>query len=178
MNNIVLLPMLLPILVGVVLIFLRAYGRVQAWFSIGVMAVSAGIAFYLLEQVQTNGILRLDFGGWEPPFGILFVADSFSLLLVLTTAIVATIILLYAMFSAGKFLQTTYFYPTILFLIAGVNGSFLTGDLFNLFVCFEVMLLSSYVLLTLGGNKRQLREAIKYVVINIVSSWFFLVALA
>lgn len=178
MNNIVLLPMLLPILVGVVLIFLRAYGRVQAWFSIGVMAVSAGITFYLLEQVQTNGILRLDFGGWEPPFGILFVADSFSLLLVLTTAIVATIILLYAMFSAGKFLQTTYFYPTILFLIAGVNGSFLTGDLFNLFVCFEVMLLSSYVLLTLGGNKRQLREAIKYVVINIVSSWFFLVALA
>src|SRR5690606_26376551 len=64
------------------------------------------------------------------------------------------------------------------FLAAGVNGSFLTGDLFNLFVCFEVMLLSSYVLLTLGGSKRQLREAVKYVSINIVSSWFFLVALA
>ena len=63
-------------------------------------------------------------------------------------------------------------------MIAGVNGSFLTGDIFNLFVCFEVMLLASYALISLGGEKIQLREALKYVLINIVASWIFLVALA
>ena len=71
-----------------------------------------------------------------------------------------------------------YFYPFVLFLIAGVNGSFLTGDIFNLFVCFEVMLLASYVLVALGGGKIQLRESIKYVLMNVVASWIFLVALA
>ncbi|ANU15517.1 Na+/H+ antiporter subunit D [Planococcus halocryophilus] len=178
MNNILVLPMLLPIIVGVLLIFLRTYGRIQAWISLTAMALTAGISGYLLHKVQTDGIIRLDFGGWEPPFGILFVADSFAVLLVLTSSIITAICLSYALISTSKELQTMYFYPTVLFLIAGVNGSFLTGDMFNLFVCFEVMLLSSYVLLTLGNSKRQLREAIKYVSINIVSSWFFLVALA
>ncbi|MGI2328056.1 Na+/H+ antiporter subunit D [Planococcus sp. YIM B11945] len=178
MTNIIVMPMLLPIVAGVLLIFLRTYGRTQAWIGIGVMAGTAGIAGYLLNEIQKNGILRLDFGGWAPPFGISFVADSFSVLLVLTSSIVAAICLLYALFATSKAQSTMYFYPTALFLVAGVNGSFLTGDLFNLFVCFEVMLLSSYVLLTLGGSKTQLREAIKYVTINIVSSWFFLVALA
>lgn len=178
MTNIVVLPLLLPIFAGILLIFMRTYGRTQAWISMAVLLATAGISFYLLERVRTDGILRVDFGGWAPPFGISFVADSFSLLLVLTTSIVAFICVLYALFSTGKLLQSMYFYPTVMFLIAGVNGSFLTGDLFNLFVCFEVMLLSSYVLLTLGGRQRQLREAIKYVTINIVSSWFFLVALA
>lgn len=178
MTNIVVLPLLLPIFAGILLIFLRTYGRTQAWISMAVLLATAGVSFYMLEKVRTDGILRVDFGGWAPPFGISFVADSFALLLVLTTSIVASICVLYALFSTGKLLQSMYFYPTVMFLIAGVNGSFLTGDLFNLFVCFEVMLLSSYVLLTLGGRKRQLREAIKYVTINIVSSWFFLVALA
>lgn len=178
MNSILVFPMLLPIIVGVLLIFLRTYGRLQAWVSIVAMAITAGLSGYLLHVVQTEGIIRLDFGGWQPPFGILFVADSFSILLVLTASIVTAICLSYALISTSKELQTMYFYPTVLFLVAGVNGSFLTGDMFNLFVCFEVMLLSSYVLLTLGNSKRQLREAIKYVSINIVSSWFFLVALA
>ena len=131
-----------------------------------------------MNLIQTDGILRLDFGGWLPPYGILFVADSFSMLLVLTTAIVTAIVLLYAFSSIGKAHENMFFYSFVLFLIAGVNGSFLTGDLFNLFVCFEVMLLSSYVLITLGGRKIQLVESIKYVVINVLSSWFFLLGIA
>lgn len=178
MNNILVFPMILPILAGIILIFFRTFRKLQAWVSIGTMLAVAGIAVYLLNKVQTEGILRLDFGGWQPPFGILFVADSFALLLVIAASVVTVICLMYAVFTAGKKLISMYFYPSVLFLNAGVIGSFLTGDLFNLFVCFEVMLLSSYVLLTLGGTKRQLREAIKYVSINIVSSWFFLVALA
>ena len=75
------------------------------------------------------------------------------MLLVVTTAIVTAIVLLYAFSSIGKAHENMFFYSFVFFLIAGVNGSFLTGDLFNLFVCFEVMLLSSYVLITLGGRK-------------------------
>ena len=100
------------------------------------------------------------------------------MLFVLTASIVTAICLIYAFSSIGERHEKMFFYPFVLFLIAGVNGSFLTGDMFNLFVCFEVMLLASYVLVTLGGKKVQLRESIKYVVINVLSSWFFLVALA
>src|SRR5699024_9337541 len=78
----------------------------------------------------------------------------------------------------GKTRETLYFYAFVNFLIAGVNGSFLTGDLFNLFVTFEVMLLASYALITLNGKKVQLRESIKYVAINVVASSFFLIAIA
>ena len=136
------------------------------------------ISVILLLEIQKQGVMRIDFSGWAPPFGILFVADSFAMLLVLVANIVAAICLLYAIFSIGKSFEKMYFYPFVLLMVAGVNGSFLTGDIFNLFVCFEVMLLASYALISLGGDKVQLREALKYVLINIVASWIFLVALA
>ncbi|MFC4023411.1 Na+/H+ antiporter subunit D [Oceanobacillus longus] len=178
MNNILVLPMVIPVMVGIILIFLRPYIKAQRWISFSVMIVNTGIAVYLLDRIQTEGIIRLDFGGWEPPFGILFVADSFSVILVLITSIVTAICLIYAFSSIGKEHEKMYFYSFINFLIAGVNGSFLTGDLFNLYVCFEIMLLASYVLVALGGKKGQLRESIKYVVINVISSWIFLIAIA
>lgn len=178
MNNMIVLPMVLPVLAGIALIFFRRQVQVQRWVSFLVMVVNAGIAVYLLNVIQAEGILRLDFGGWEPPFGILFVADSFSVMLVLTTSIVAAICLLYAFSSISKDHEQMFFYSFVNFLVAGVNGSFLTGDLFNLYVCFEVMLLASYVLIALGGKKVQLRESIKYVFINVLSSWFFLIGIA
>ena len=178
MNNIIAMPMIIPLLTGVFLIFLRRFVKVQRIVSIVSILATLGVGIYILNRIQTDGILRLDFGGWLPPYGILFVADSFSMLLVVTTAIVTGIILLYAFSSIGKAHENMFFYPFVFLLMAGVNGSFLTGDIFNLFVCFEVMLLSSYVLITLGGRKVQLVESIKYVSINVLSSWFFLLAIA
>ncbi len=178
MNNIVVMPMILPLLTGILLVFLRPYVKVQRVFSLVSIASTVAVSFYILNMIQADGILRLDFGGWLPPYGISFVADSFSMLLVLTTAIVTGILLIYAFSSIGRAHENMFFYPFVFFLIAGVNGSFLTGDLFNLFVCFEVMLLSSYVLITLGGRKVQLVESIKYISINVLSSWFFLVGIA
>lgn len=178
MNNALVLPMAIPLLVGIALIFFRHSIIMQRWVSFGVMLVNAGFSIYLLNRVQAEGVLHLAFGGWEAPFGIVFVGDSFSLILVLTTSVVAAICLLYAFSSTNKSHEKMFLYPFIHFLIAGVNGSFLTGDLFNLYVCFEVMLVASYVLMALGGKKIQLKESIKYVVINVVSSWFFLVAIA
>ena len=178
MNNIIVMPMIIPLLTGILLIFLRPYVKVQRVFSIVSIVGLITVSIIILNLIQAEGILRLDFGGWLPPFGISFVADSFSMLLVLTTGIVTGILLIYAFSSIGRAHENMFFYPFVFFLIAGVNGSFLTGDLFNLFVCFEVMLLSSYVLITLGGRKVQLVESIKYITINVLSSWFFLVGIA
>lgn len=178
MNNIIVMPMIIPLLTGILLVFLRPYVKVQRAFSLFSIVATVAISVYILNMIQADGILRLDFGGWLPPYGISFVADSFSMLLVLTTAIVTGILLIYAFSSIGRAHENMFFYPFVFFLIAGVNGSFLTGDLFNLFVCFEVMLLSSYVLITLGGRKVQLVESIKYITINVLSSWFFLVGIA
>lgn len=178
MNNLIVMPMMLPILIGIILMFLRPYIKVQRVLSLLVILSNVGIGIFILHQIQQNGIMRLDFGGWEPPFGILFVADSFSMLLVLTSSIITAACLIYAFSSVEAFSEKNFFYSFVLFLVAGVNGSFLTGDIFNLFVCFEIMLLASYVLIAFGGRKGQLRESIKYVIINVVSSWIFLVAIA
>lgn len=178
MNNIIVLPMAVPLITAILLIFIQRHIRMQRWISIIAMIATTIISFFILNRVQTEGILRLDFGDWLPPYGILFVADSFASLLVLTSSIVTVICLLYATASIGKAREKMFFYPFVLFLVTGVHTSFLTGDLFNLFVSFEVMLLASYVLLTLGGKKRQLKQSIVYIAINILSSWIFLVAIA
>ncbi|MFD1064637.1 Na+/H+ antiporter subunit D [Oceanobacillus locisalsi] len=178
MNNLIIMPMMLPVLTGIVLLFLKPYVKVQRTLSLLVFGANIGISMYVLHLIQQNGVMRLDFGGWDPPFGILFVADSFSMLLVLTASIVAAVCVIYSFSSVDAQFEKNYYYSFVLFLIAGVNGSFLTGDVFNLFVNFEIMLLASYVLITFGGKKRQLRESIKYVIINVVSSWIFLVAIA
>ena len=178
MNNLLVLPIVIPLLTGIFLIFIRRFIKLQKWLSISVMIANAGVSLYILNRVLSEGIFRLDLGGWSPPFGILLVADSFSMLLVLTTSIVTIVCLLFSFSSIEKAYGDKFFYSFVHFLVAGVNGSFLTGDLFNLYVFFEVMLLASYVLIALGGEKRQLRESIKYVAINILSSWIFLIGIA
>lgn len=178
MNNIIAFPMIIPLLIGIILVLFRPQLKWQRYASLITMLINAAVSFVILRKIQLEGILRLDFGGWEPPFGILFVADSFATLLVITTNIITAICLLYAFVSIDKSKERLFFYPFVLLMVAGVNGSFLTGDLFNLFVCFEVMLLASYALISLGGGKVQLRESFKYVAINVLSSWFFLVAIA
>ena len=178
MSNIIVMPLILPIVSAICLVFVKEHIRLQRIISSVTVVVVAVIALILLVVVQADGIMKVDFSGWLPPFGILFVADSFAILLVVMASIVTAICLCFAFATIGESYEKMYVYPFILFLLAGVNGSFLTGDIFNLFVCFEVMLLASYVLVSLGGKKNQLREAFKYVVINIVASWLFLVALA
>ena len=178
MSNLIVLPMVIPILIGIILIFFRPYIKIQRLISVISIILTGGLSLYLLSKIQTNGIMTLEFGDWEAPFGIVFVADSFSMLLVVTTSFVTLVCLLYAFATIGKSLEWMFFYSFVQFLIAGVNGSFLTGDLFNLFVCFEVMLVASYILVMIGGTKTQLRESIKYIAINVLSSWIFLVAIA
>jgi len=178
MNNIIVLPLIVPIITAIFLVLLRDYVKLQRIVSVVTVLFVTGVSAVLLDHIQQHGIIRIDFSGWAPPFGILFVADTFSVLLVLTSSIVMIACLIYAFGTVGEKYEKMYLYPFLLFLLAGVNGSFLTGDIFNLFVCFEVMLLASYVLVALGGKRIQLRESLKYILINVVASWLFLVALA
>ncbi|MBQ0140718.1 MAG: Na+/H+ antiporter subunit D [Kurthia sp.] len=178
MNNFVVMPMFIPILFAIIAIFFRQQVKIQKIIVFCGILLLFCINIILLLQVKMDGIQVLAFGGWEAPFGITFVADSFSALLVVTTSIVALCCILFAYRSLSARFENMFVYPLILLMIAGVNGSFLTGDMFNLFVCFEVMLLASFALITLGGGKEKLRESFKYVIINILASWLFLVALA
>ncbi|WNS76124.1 Na+/H+ antiporter subunit D [Bacillus sp. DTU_2020_1000418_1_SI_GHA_SEK_038] len=178
MNNLVIWPIVIPLISGLILILFRKSIRFQRLLSILAIIAIGVVSVSLMNQIKVNGVQTLQAGGWAPPYGISIVADMFSALLLLSASIVALFCLIFSFRSIGKEREKHYFYPFYLFLITGVNGSFLTGDLFNLFVCFEVMLISSYVLISLGGTRIQLRESIKYVLINVLSSSLFLVAIA
>ena len=178
MNNYVILPLLIPLLSGLLMAVFRKNIRMQRWLSILSSLLTFSVSYNLLRQVETQGIQILEMGGWAAPFGIVLVIDMLSALLLITTSIVSFACILYAFKSIGEEREKFYFYPLVQFLITGINGSFITGDLFNLYVFFEVMLLASYVLLSLGGSRIQLRESIKYIVINTLSSTFFLLAIA
>lgn len=178
MNNVIVLPLLIPLVTAVILIFCSKYVRAQRWISVVSVILNLLVALFIVNQVNHEGIQTLYMGGWLPPYGIVFVADMLAALLVLTTLIVAAACLFYSFRSIGEEREKHYFYAFFQFLLAGVIGSFLTGDLFNLFVCFEVMLIASYALIVLGGTKRQLRETLKYMLINIISSTLFVAAVA
>ncbi|RHW37999.1 Na+/H+ antiporter subunit D [Neobacillus notoginsengisoli] len=178
MNNLLILPIIIPLITGMFMVIIRKKINVQRVLGILAIAGTGAVSAVLISQIKASGIQVLHIGGWEAPFGVSFAADMFSALLLLTSSIVSLFCLIYAFRSIGKGRETHYFYPLFLFLLTGVNGSFLTGDLFNLFVCFEVMLISSYVLISIGGTRIQLRESIKYVLVNVLSSSLFLVAIA
>lgn len=102
MNNLIVLPLIIPIMVGIILVFLRPYVKLQRAISLITMIGIAVVSIFTLNRIQTDGIIRLDFAGWQPPFGILFVADSFAMLLVLTASIVTAICLIHAFSSIGE----------------------------------------------------------------------------
>lgn len=178
MNNLIVLPIVIPLFIGMLLIVFKErihFQRLASLLALLGMIITAG---YLIYQIDSSGIQTLQMGSWPAPYGITLAADMFSALLLLTGNVVALLCLIFAFRSIHPKIEENYFYPLFLFLITGVNGSFLTGDLFNLYVFFEVLLIASYVLVSIGGKKKQLREAMKYVVINVISSTFFLFAIA
>jgi multicomponent Na+:H+ antiporter subunit D len=178
MNNLLIFPVILPLIASLIFIVFRNHIRMQRTVSVLVLLSLMVICAFIMKQISVNGIQILALGGWQAPFGINLVADMFSIVLIMTTSIVALCCLLFSFHTIGSNLEKNYFYPLFLFLITGVNGSFLTGDLFNLYVFFEVLLVASYVLISLGGKKGQLVESMKYVIINVLSSALFLVGIA
>lgn len=178
MTNLIILPILIPLFTGVILIFLNKNIKAQRIVAL-ISSISTIIAGWIIVQkVLNDGIQSLNVSSWDAPFGITLVSDMFSALLVLTTSLIAFVCLIYSFKSIGQEREKYYYYAVFNFLLVGVNGAFTTGDIFNLFVFFEVMLMSSYVLLVLGGTKIQLRESIKYLLVNVISSALFVIAVA
>lgn len=178
MSNILVLPIIIPLLTAMTMIFFRRRVRLQQILAVVSLLLMTGINIFIVHRVSQQGIIVLDVGGWQAPYGISLVGDMLSALLVLVATFICLMCTLFAFGSVDNDHKVYFVYPFILLLTCGVNGSFLTGDLFNLFVFFEVMLISSYVLLSLGGKKLQLRESIKYVIINVISSTLFVIAIA
>lgn len=177
-NNLIVLPLLIPLLTGIVLIFINRHRKLVRWVSGVSSIINIFIAASIVQNVRLDGVQILNMSGWEAPFGITFTADMFAALLVLTTALIGAACIFYSFYTIEEQRERHYYYALVQFLLVGVIGSFLTGDIFNLFVCFEVMLVASYGLIVIGGEKRQLRESLKYVLINVLSSTLFVTAIA
>jgi len=178
MTNLIVLPILIPLITAVFLIFFQKQIILQRWISAISTTGLLITSIIIVQKVRNDGVQSLDIGSWAAPFGITLVSDMLSALLILTTSIIALACLFYSFRSIGRERENFYYYPVFQFLLVGVIGAFSTGDIFNLFVFFEVMLMSSYVLLVLGGRRIQLRESIKYLTVNIISSALFVIAVA
>lgn len=173
-NLLLLLPVLIPMIAGIAGFMLPRSSRFQAGFSALATFILLAISIILFNEVRDGDILSVTLGNWTAPFGIVFVADILSALMVLITAIIATATTIYAAADIDKARIRTGFFPFLQFLLCGINGAFLTGDIFNLYVWFEVMLISSFALMSIGGEKRQLYGTIKYVSLNLISTVLFL----
>lgn len=173
-SAIVVIPALLPLLTAVLLTPLAGRLRAQRAISLGAGAILLATAAVLVAATARGGILVERLGGWPPHVGVVWVVDALSALMLLFAAIVACAAAAYAPASLRGPREARYFYPLAQLMMVGVNGSLVTGDLFNLFVFFEVMLLSSFALLALGTRPRAVGRAVAYVVVNLVASALFL----
>jgi multicomponent Na+:H+ antiporter subunit D len=178
MSWLVPLPIVLPLLGSAVSILVGRSRLAQRVVGITVLATLVVVSAVLLVEVDRNGTIVTEVGGWAAPMGIALVADRFAAVLLLVAEITLFAVLVYAIGEPGAERNHVGFQSAYLVLAAGVAASFLTGDLFNLFVAFEVMLTASYVLLTLGGGRDQVRSGMTYIVISLIASTLFVTALA
>jgi multicomponent Na+:H+ antiporter subunit D len=171
------LPILIPLFAGALSLVCWRSRLLQR--SIGVIGTAALLvaSVVLLLNVYQDGIQVMFTGNWPAPFGIVLVADLLSSIMVVLTGITGLATAVYSLATISKKHEHYGYYPLMHLLLAGVNGAFLTGDIFNLYVWFEVMLVASFALLILGGERAQMEGAIKYVTLNLVSSAIFLSAI-
>ena len=167
------LPIVVPFLTAVFTFLLRQ-NPLGRWISVAGSAVLLFASIILMNAVLRDGVIAGQMGGWAAPFGITLVADLLSAVMVLITAIVAVAVSIYAIADVDEGMERLGYHALFNMLIAGVVGAFITGDLFNLYVWFEVMLIASFGLLVLGGRPEQIDGGVKYVALNLVSTIMFL----
>ena len=171
------LPILVPLMTAAILLLLPKRPLLQRWIALlGAVAllVSGAVVF---QRVEGEGIQVLQMGGWPAPFGITLVADLLSAMLVLAVGVVGVAVTAAAFAGVDPRREAIGYHPLVQILLMGVTGAFLTGDLFNLYVWFEVMLVASFVLMALHRTSTQVEAAFKYVTINLIASSIFLTAL-
>ncbi|MBN9180260.1 MAG: Na+/H+ antiporter subunit D, partial [Microbacterium sp.] len=182
MNALVPLMVTLPLVGAAIALIAGRHRRTQVLVSIVTLSLVLIIAAVLLVAVDTGSPIAVSVGGWPVPFGIVLYVDRLSALLVVVSSIVLLAVLL---FSVGQGAAdgdddtpVSIFHPSYLILAAGIFNAFIAGDLFNLYVGFEILLVASYVLITLGSTESRIRTGIVYIVVSLVSSILFLAAIA
>lgn len=175
MSHLVALLVLFPLLVGILLIPLGSRApSLSRLLSLASAVVQIALALALHLQVSAGQVLVYALGNWQAPFGIVLVADRLAVWMILITTLLAFFALLYA--CRGVDQAGPHFHALFQLQLFGLSGAFLTGDLFNLFVFFEVLLLASYGLLLHGGGRARTRAGLHFVVINLAGSSLFLLA--
>jgi multicomponent Na+:H+ antiporter subunit D len=172
----VILPPVLMIATGAVLMMIRKSVRLHAMISVAALFLLVVIDALLLWRVWENGPVTMTMGRWLPPFGIAFTADLFGAVMALAAAVVALSAAIYSLQDIDASGLRHGFFAFLMLLMAGVSGAFLTGDIFNLYVWFEVLLISSFGLLILGSEPRQIEGALKYAILNLIATTLFLIA--
>jgi multicomponent Na+:H+ antiporter subunit D len=167
---------LVPLITAVACLLAVRSTAAQKLFGVTGMVALLLVSLWLMAEVSDGTIHVVEFGNWAAPFGIVFVADLLSAIMVLVSAITGLAVAVYSLADVDASRVRHGFFAFLHFMMMGVCGAFLTGDIFNMFVWFEVMLISSFVLMCLGGEKQQMEGAVKYVVLNLLSSSLFLAA--
>ena len=182
MTNLIPVPVLLAIFGAAVALALPRRPGLQRLISVASMTGIVAVAAVFIWYTHTNGALALWVAGWPAPLGIALVVDRLSALMLLVASVVALCVLVFAtgqdQDEVRRETPVSIFHPTFLLLMAGVSNAFLAGDLFNLFVGFEILLFASYVLLTLGGTADRVRAGTTYVIVSLLSSSLFLISLS
>ena len=182
MNALVPLVVLIPLIGAASALALGRRARAQRIVTVAALASVLAVGAVMLYVVDTSGPLVMEVGGWAAPFGIVLIVDRLAALMVVVSALVLLAVLI---FSVGQGLAdgdqetpVSIYYPTYLILATGVFNAFIAGDLFNLYVGFEILLVASYVLITLGGTEARIRAGTTYIVVSLVSSMLFLASIA
>ncbi|MEQ4305292.1 Na+/H+ antiporter subunit D [Plantactinospora sp. B6F1] len=171
------LPVVMPLLGAAVTLLMFRRPRIQRVVSVGVLTATLAAAVALLV-LSRSGPLVAPVGGWPAPVGIVLVADQLAALMLVVSAAVTLCVLVYSIgqgvADGERAAPLAIYHPTYLILTAGITNAFLSGDLFNLYVGFEILLAASYVLITLGGTETRVRAGTTYVVVSLLSSVIFL----
>ncbi|MGE0881244.1 MAG: Na+/H+ antiporter subunit D [Acidimicrobiia bacterium] len=178
MNALMSLPIVLPLFGAAVAVAVGRSRRAQRVVSVATLLAVTIMSIAVLVRVDDDGIAAVHVGGWKAPVGITLVADRLAAIMLVVAMLMLLAVLLFAIGQPGAEHDHVGFHPVYLVLAAGIAAAFLTGDLFNLFVAFEVTLMASYVLITLGGRSDQVRSGMTYVVISLIASVLFLFAIA
>jgi multicomponent Na+:H+ antiporter subunit D len=171
-------PIALPLIAAAVSSVLGAFPKARRAVGVITLAITTVVSILLLLEVRDGSILVLHMGAWDWPLGITLVVDPLAAIMVAVSSAMLLAVLVFAIGSPKTEDTATFFHPVYLILAAGVSASFLTGDLFNLFVAFEITLTASYVLITFGGDRAQVRHGITYIVISLMASALFITAIA
>jgi multicomponent Na+:H+ antiporter subunit D len=174
MNWLLVLPLILPFATAAATLGFRKAQAGQQAISLAGAALHFGICILLLFDVSRGGMETMQVGSWPAPFGITLAADHLSAILVAVTGTLSLSAIAYARAEIGTEMLSAGFHPLMHILVGGVCGAFLTGDLFNLYVWFEVMLMASFGLLVIGQEREQFDGGVKYVMINLFSTLLFL----